>query len=713
MLPKQLQFKKFKKIFIAILAVVTFWGYVDLSISPVYSDDIDDLEDQIDAVEQDKDKQEDILNEIQDLIDEISGSSASIYSKIATLQAEIDDISEELDQRESALETKQADLDLKQEDADKKLDTLKYITSEAYKNARVGLLDVLLSKDNGDDFFRAFSMHRLIARRQGKIIDEVLAEIEEIEKDKLALEAEVKLIKSEKSQLDEGMAALKNEQARIRQELIAQAQLEAAVKAEIASINTQLDGLSQDLKDAINAKVGGGGDNTGGGDYDGGTSPQPPSGDAGTYDIYVGGTKVASNVPGPIRVVHGDDSEVFRVNGSLYYRGILEMREDTNVFLINELPFEMYLYGIAEMPSSWPSEALKTQAVAARTYAVKNWNKRSPYLYNLRDDVFDQNYTGYYKEMSSYGSNWRSAVQGTSSKVLKYGSDIVSTYYHSTCAGHTLASEEVWVSALPYTRAESDWTSSTDSYGDLVAYGSSSYFNKKKWCGSAYQSCTSTDTINDAQMMDLANATIYLDMYPNKENNILPSSLGGYSASELQSALGSNSIQNKVGTLTNVKSIYNNGSTTITSSARKTSYVRIIGANGSYDLPGEEFWTVFNSRAPGSLHIYYSNFWTVQKESGSWNFYTRGYGHRVGMCQYGAYGRAQAGQNYSQILTHYYAGTSLGTYTTSNDFRVGVTRVATGDVYISSYSGTSYVVYSNGNYVDAATGGESLRVVSK
>jgi len=677
----------------------------------VYSDEVSDIEEEISDAEKLKEEKESILKDIQSSIDNINSSNLSISGKINALSKEIDEIQDEIDIQEEKVKIQQENLQEKLDDFEIRLDSYKQMINNSYKASRLSVLDIFLSQDNGRDLFRTYELHKKVSEKQNELLIELSSEMAVLDKQVKDLQYELDLIAVKKQGLDEAYSALKNEQAVIRQQLIAKAGLQNAMKNDIANINTQLKTLSSELTSAINAKVGAGGDDpTGGGNYGGGTSPQPTTGDAGTYDIRINGVSVNDQASGPIRIVSTSNNNVFRVNGSLYYRGILEIRSDSNMFLINELPFEQYLYGLGEVPSSWHVEALKTQSVAGRSYAIKNWSKRLTNKYNLRDDVYDQNYVGYSKESASYGDSWVSAVNATNGKILKSGSDIVATYYHSTCGGHTLSSQEVWGGVRSFAQAEQDRTSQRDSWGDLLGYDSASSLDYKKWCGASYQACTANDTINDNQMMDLANATLYLVKNPSLQNNILPSAL---SASEIEDALENDSIQNKVGILQNVQSVYDNGTVTVELATKKTAYVRITGSNGSYDLPANQFWTVFNVRAPGSQHIYYSNLWTVHKENGSWNFYTRGYGHRVGMCQYGAQGRAVAGQSYTDILTHYYRGTSIAPSANPGDIRIGITRVGTGDTTVSSYIGSAYLVYANGNLVTTISSSDTLRVVKQ
>ncbi|SNT14349.1 SpoIID/LytB domain protein [Micrococcales bacterium KH10] len=148
--------------------------------------------------------------------------------------------------------------------------------------------------------------------------------------------------------------------------------------------------------------------------------------------------------------------------------------------VINDVGFTQYLYGIAEMPSSWGSPAnggsaaLSAQAITARSYALVNMNisasnpngkRKSACNCHIVDDVRDQHFTGWNKEnekvgSTSYGAIWRSAVdatvQGNSVQVLTYQNKPISTFYYSSSGGATANSEDVWVAEIPYLRSVPD-----------------------------------------------------------------------------------------------------------------------------------------------------------------------------------------------------------------------------------------------------------------
>jgi stage II sporulation protein D len=136
------------------------------------------------------------------------------------------------------------------------------------------------------------------------------------------------------------------------------------------------------------------------------------------------------------------------VNGKPY-RGAAEISSaDKGLLVVNELPLEEYLVGLinCEISSAWPIEAVKSQAVIARTYALNRKEARSTSQFHLESSVIDQVYDGCEIE----DSRARRAVTDTAGEVLTYNGGVIQAYYHSNCGGRTEASENVWGARLPY-----------------------------------------------------------------------------------------------------------------------------------------------------------------------------------------------------------------------------------------------------------------------
>ena len=117
---------------------------------------------------------------------------------------------------------------------------------------------------------------------------------------------------------------------------------------------------------------------------------------------------------------------------------------------------DKYLWGIAEVPASFPAEALKAQAVAARTYAAKRAGRV------LMPTPADQNYTGWKKETEGtggvWGAKWKAAVDATNGVVVATagGGPLIDAFYSSSMGGHTEDERYVWGVEAPFLRAVDD-----------------------------------------------------------------------------------------------------------------------------------------------------------------------------------------------------------------------------------------------------------------
>ncbi len=175
------------------------------------------------------------------------------------------------------------------------------------------------------------------------------------------------------------------------------------------------------------------------------------------------GTALAVDVPGIVRrsgggtlVMGGTTSRRFtfaspslvRINGR-GYRGVIELHPaDKGILVVNELPLEEYLVGLinCEISSLWPIEAVKAQAVIARSYAIYQKDNRKNALYHLESSVMDQVYNGADIEDSRAAR----AVKETEGEVLVHAGSIIQAFYHSNCGGHTEAAVNVWGADIPY-----------------------------------------------------------------------------------------------------------------------------------------------------------------------------------------------------------------------------------------------------------------------
>jgi SpoIID/LytB domain protein len=176
--------------------------------------------------------------------------------------------------------------------------------------------------------------------------------------------------------------------------------------------------------------------------------------------------KTKARVRAPVTVTGGASTtlrgtgENGLANGSYRSRLVLS-RDGSGVLVVNNVGLEQYLYGVvpSEMPASWPAEALKAQAVVARSYALKS--RRPTEAYDVFADVRSQVYRGVAAETTASNA----AVNATRGRVVTVGGEIAQTFFFSTSGGRTATNEEAFGgSPIGYLR------SVDDPYDDLSPY---------------------------------------------------------------------------------------------------------------------------------------------------------------------------------------------------------------------------------------------------
>ena len=172
-----------------------------------------------------------------------------------------------------------------------------------------------------------------------------------------------------------------------------------------------------------------------------------------------------------------------------WYRGefIIENRGGVLV-VINNLPLEDYILGVvpAEMPSKWNQEALKAQAIAARSYAIANRGKRATRGYDLKDTPEDQAYGGASAETFSTNS----AVMDTKGVVITYNSKVIPAYYSASAGGHTRNSGDVWNKDLPFLKSVPSFDDGVKKNGHGLGMSQHGANNMAKQGYNAYQILT-------------------------------------------------------------------------------------------------------------------------------------------------------------------------------------------------------------------------------
>ena len=169
-----------------------------------------------------------------------------------------------------------------------------------------------------------------------------------------------------------------------------------------------------------------------------------------------------------------------------WYRGILIIQnKNKKLTVINDLDLEDYLKGVvpSEMPSSWELEALKAQAIAARSYALANLGKRASLGFDLKDTPEDQAYGG----ASAETTKTNEAVESTSGLVLTYNMKVVPAYYSASAGGQTINASAAWGNDLPFIRSVPSFDGNVKKNGHGVGMSQHGANNLAKEGYNAYQ----------------------------------------------------------------------------------------------------------------------------------------------------------------------------------------------------------------------------------
>ena len=305
-----------------------------------------------------------------------------------------------------------------------------------------------------------------------------------------------------------------------------------------------------------------------------------------------------------LRFVTQDSAAPLKLDGKTY-RGTLEFYpDDGSIQSVNVLPLEDYLRGVVPLEMGHRSEqeleALKAQAVAARTYALKFMLTHDSSNFDIRGSIEDQVYGGVGAEYALSDQ----AIRETKGRVLLYADTLAMCYYHSTCGGMTASRNEVWGGAvIPYLVTTSD----RDPSG-------------KPWCQASHY-------MQWSESWSLAELTDIL------RNNLENAGVRAPAFRRLKDF--------------RVKSRFADG---------RINVLEVKTDRGAFELHGDKIRVALKTAKGRMLE---SARFDIVVQGDRVIARGNGYGHGVGMCQMGALGRAVAGQSFREILAAYYPGTVL------------------------------------------------------
>ena len=163
------------------------------------------------------------------------------------------------------------------------------------------------------------------------------------------------------------------------------------------------------------------------------------------------------NCSKPVTVIRGPNEPHFTYSGDLYLHSVVKNGKPV-LEVINQVSLAEYLLGVvpSEVYPKWPEEALKTQAVAARTYAVFHLGqvraKKKNRLWDVDDTIAFQAYTG----LTLRSKRTDAAVEKTRGQILTHDADVIQAYYHADSGGQTEDAINVWNQDIPYVQGRKE-----------------------------------------------------------------------------------------------------------------------------------------------------------------------------------------------------------------------------------------------------------------
>jgi stage II sporulation protein D (peptidoglycan lytic transglycosylase) len=376
----------------------------------------------------------------------------------------------------------------------------------------------------------------------------------------------------------------------------------------------------------------------------------------------------------PITLVPRSGSTI-SVNGVHRYFGSIRIGSASDgLVLVDSLPLEKYLLGLNEVPATWPEEALKAQAVAARTFALYTLADTprpdaSAYGFDICATDQCQVFSGADVVSLPDGDRWRAAVDATAGQAVLYEGRPIFARYHSTSGGVTLSNSQGFEGEIDYPYLQP--ASSTTEQGSPLY----------RWRVS-------------------------------------------FSRPDLQALLERAGWWGDAGKLLSAAS-------RPSSSGHVYPDVIFEGTRGRFTRTAEELRDIVRTLAPAMFPGKYpsvaptttgrlpetfpSNRVTISTRGRTVKVVGRGWGHGVGMSQWGAHGLAQQGASYVDILTHYYSGTTVGTSPEPDRVRVGLDwalsgATASGDFKIVDGLGHTLVPRALGTWGFRWTGSGAVSI---
>ncbi len=579
--------------------IIVFLALIFLGISTyafvARADELDDTTTQLEKKQRSYQSTSQKLSNIRTQKDSVYKQLASLSSNLNTTQADIAKLENEINELEKQLDVINKNLTDRKGSLAEKIALRNLVVRNYSKKGVLNDLEMFFTTVDSVNLSGfgystlAYAFEKNYTIETIKLIEGLNSEIDSFEKDK----AEAEALKTDLDNSQENLLALKNKLEREKNS--AQGQFsdlqkkETSYIADLAKLQDDINNLTAKQQELLDAKSGAGSSSVG--DYEAAQASLPSPGFSpafaalsyGAYTHYNGMSQYGAKG-------RADDGQDYEKILKFYYKvGLTDMPnkdKDQKIKVkydngsTEEMSFQKYLWGLAEMPSDWPEDALKAQAVAGRTYAYG-------YAKQGKAICTTESCQAFLKSKSNNPpTKWKSAVDSTTGKILK---DATTSQYSSTTGGYInnvgWDSKGSWPGGAYEKRANSPWF--------FKAWYTKSYSPSSDKCG------RSSPWLKESEMADILNALVVWENGSKDDRNrispITTNCWGGNPFSIDGMASKADDYGTKYSKVSDVfVDITDNG---------KTTKVKFSTDQGSLTVDGDKFKTVFNLRAPGYISL--------------------------------------------------------------------------------------------------------------
>ena len=522
------------------------------------SDKFDDLKSEINSLQSD----------IGNLSDNLSNNQVQlekIENEITAIDSSIDEIKKELDDKKAVLD---------------KEETRKHLTIRSlYKSSRINPFYKLLENNSLDTVTQEIRYQVKVIDQAKSFITDLNNEIKRNNDQKAELEKLVSDLSAQKNQLAVIVKTLALEKKTTEEKIGELSTEQEGIKRDLSNISKAISELTSKQQQLLGQKSG---------DFyaslsdglaidDPKSSPEYNPGFSPAFGAFSYGAFTHRNGMSQYGAkARADEGQSYEEILKFYYKTGVDTKDDfpeeIEVEGYGNMDYQRYLYGLAEMPDSWPMEALKAQAIAARTYAYK---RGGPICITQSCQVFVKS------KSDNPPSRWQEAVDNTENMILDNSS---TAQYSSTTGGYinNVGWDGDWPNNSYEKKAGSPWFYK-------AWYTESTNINSAK-CG------MDNPWLNEEEMTDILNAWVVWKNGGDSDriSPVTTDCWGGDPYSHKEMAEKADELGDKYTDISGVSVNYNDG---------YTSNITFSTNNGNITIEGQVFKTIFNLRAPGYIAI--------------------------------------------------------------------------------------------------------------